>query len=200
MAPLTPTNVLMTVSSDGDAWFYTTDNKILTGMDSAGVIFYQHAITALPAFTQFAINALTNEIYYTTGLANANTVFVTSISAPPLVPTTYINSSEISATLKYLTLSEDDTVLYQIYNTDNIYACIGGSNSLALNFPGILSVYANRDPAYYTGISVMTQPTLFGNFERQTINYTGAPMTEPAAVGIPLEIGPSTVPYAELTF
>jgi hypothetical protein len=198
MPPLTPTNVLMTVGSDGAAWFYTTDNKILTGMGPTGSIFYQHAITALPVFTQFAVNASTAEIYYTTGLANANTVFVSSIRPPPLVSTPYINSSEPSATLKYLTLSQDDTVLYQIYNTDNIYACIGGSNSLALNYPGILSVYAKWDTVYYTGILVITQPTLFGVFERQTINYTGAPMTKPAAIGSPLEIAPSTVPYAEL--
>jgi len=199
MAVLTPTNVLMIVDSGGNLWFYTTDNKILWGMDTTGNIFYQKNLSNIDTLTQIAVinNGASYTIYCTT--VSSKNVFFGTI-ATTIVWATYIVSSESTATIRYLILSKDGTVLYQVYTNDNIYACIEGGNSSALNFPGIQSVYANRDPAYYTGISVMTQPTFMGNFERQTINYTGAPMTEPAAVGTPIELGPSTVPYAELTF
>lgn len=201
MAVLTPSNVLMTVDSGGNLWFYTTDNKILWGMNTIGEIFYQKNLSNIDTLTQIVLinNGTSYTIYCTT--ESSNNVFFGTV-ATTIVWATYIVSPESTATIHYLILSKDNTVLYQIYTNDNIYACIGGENSSALNFPGILSAYAEQKPLYPTAITVVTQPTFMGNFECKTINYIPsvppAPPAAPVAVGFPVEISSSSVPFAQL--
>jgi len=197
-APLNPSNVLTTVASNGNLWTYTTDNKILTGMDPSGTIVYQHAITNIAPFTQFAINATTNQIYCTTGTINNNIVFVAFITPPPLVFLSYISPSPFPlGTLSYLILSKDDTVLYQFYDPGDILACVGGLNSASLStISDIVNLYANQNPVYATGITVITQP-LPPFYDTITVDYTaGIPTIE----GTPVTINPTSVPLNQLGF
>jgi len=186
-APLTPTNVLMTVASNGYLWAYTTDNQILTGMDPTGTIVYQQNIplSTVGTFTQFAVNAATNEIYCTTGPTGSNKVLVAYIETPP-TPLTFLPyidpSPEPTDTLSYLILSKDNTVLFQYYDSGNIYGCIGGNNSLPLSFSGVTNIYAEQDPIYPNGITVVTQPS---SYATTTVIYTsGTPVNLGGAVAV----------------
>jgi len=193
---LTPTNVLMTVASNGYLWAYTTDNKILTGVKSNGDIFYQEYLTDIDELTQFVVYTSTHQyLYYTTG--SSNNVFVAEIVTPPLEPTVYISSSETTATLKFLCLSKDSSVLYQVYDNDNIYAFKDGVNSLALNYPGILSVYTEQDPLYPTALTVVTTGTV-DPYGTRTINYTGPPMPAPVVIGSLINVAATSLLYNQL--
>ena len=170
--PLDTNNTLMTVDSSENPWVYTTDNSWLVGLDPSGNILYQKEILNRPIFTQFAIDASQNKIYSSS--FGSNDVYVGTI-APTITWSVYIVSPESSAKLTRLVLSKNDTVLYQIYDNGNIYACDASGNSASFNLSGILSAFASQDPAYSSAIVVCTQ-NLDLSYKLLTINYvSGAP-------------------------
>lgn len=201
MAVLSPSNVLMTVDSNEKLWFYTKDNKMLWGMDATGNVFYQKNLSNIDTLTQIAVRGEPYLTLYCTTESSKN-VFIGNINTlgniNPLTWFTYITSRESTATIQYLILSKDGTVLYQIYTNDNIYGCIEGDASSALKIPGIQSAYAYQKSNYPFAITVVTQPTVMGNFECKTIYFVGPAGGPPATIGSPVEISSPSAPFAQL--
>jgi hypothetical protein len=143
-------------------------------MNKDGSISFQGAINNINgninvAFTSFAVNFATEEVYCSLGNADLNTIFVASFS-DLITWSLYLSSPAPSSTFSYMVLSKDNSTLYQVYE-NTVYAALTATQAASLNsltYTDLASAYAEPDSVYPNGLNVITGTS---SYTSQTIVY-----------------------------